>query len=50
MSSTLLGPLLPSYVAMPVQVMCAARGDCSPFYRGCQASDGSEAESFGIFG
>jgi hypothetical protein len=30
MSSTLLGPLLPPYVAMPVQVMCAARGDCSP--------------------
>jgi hypothetical protein len=30
MSSTLLGPLLPPYVAMPVQVICAARGDCSP--------------------
>jgi hypothetical protein len=30
MSSTLLGPLLPPYVAMPVQVMFAARGDCSP--------------------
>jgi hypothetical protein len=30
MSSTLVGPLLPPYVAIPVQVMCAARGDCSP--------------------
>lgn len=30
MSSTLLGPLLPPYVAMPVPGMCAARGDCSP--------------------
>ena len=29
MSSTLLGPPLP-YAAHPVQVMCAARGDCSP--------------------
>jgi hypothetical protein len=27
MSSTLLGPLLPPYVAMPVQVMRAGRGD-----------------------
>ncbi len=25
MSSTLLGPLVPPYVARPVQVMCAAR-------------------------
>ena len=30
MSSTLLGPLLPPYVAMPAHVMCATRGDCSP--------------------
>src|SRR5215470_5343620 len=30
MSSTLLGPVLPWYVVMPVQVICAARGDCSP--------------------
>ena len=30
MSSTLLGPLLPPYVAMPVQVMRAGRGESSP--------------------
>jgi hypothetical protein len=30
MSWTKLGPLLPPYVAKPVQVMCAVRGDCSP--------------------
>ena len=30
MSSTLLGPVLPLYVAMPVHVIFAARGDCSP--------------------
>ena len=30
MSWTKLGPLLPPYVAKPVQVMSAVRGDCSP--------------------